>query len=83
MTYDFANSDRPPLLFIAGGNDRILPPAVQRENYEKNAKRSQATTAFKVFDGRGHYTCGEDGWEHVADLALDWALEPKAGILDT
>ncbi|MGE7386299.1 alpha/beta hydrolase [Streptomyces sp. NPDC004126] len=80
--YDFANDDRAPLLFISGGNDNILPPAVQRENYEKNAKRSKAITAYKLFDGRSHYTCGEPGWEAVADLALDWALTPTAGELD-
>ncbi|MFJ9826739.1 alpha/beta hydrolase [Streptomyces sp. NPDC101160] len=81
-TYDFANDDRAPLLFISGGNDNILPPSVQRENYEKNAKRSKAITAYKLFDGRSHYTCGEPGWEAVADLALDWALSPTAGDLD-
>ncbi|MEU1201539.1 alpha/beta hydrolase [Streptomyces sp. NPDC005813] len=80
-TYDFANDDRAPLLFIAGGNDHILPPAVQRENYEKNAKRSAAITAYKLFPGRSHYTCGEAGWEDVADLALDWALAPTPGTL--
>ncbi|MET9663463.1 alpha/beta hydrolase [Streptomyces sp. NPDC006510] len=81
-TYDFANDDRAPLLFISGGNDNILPPVVQRENYEKNAKRSKAITAYKLFDGRSHYTCGEPGWEAVADLALDWALAPTPGDLD-
>jgi hypothetical protein len=29
-----------------------------------------------------HYTCGEDGWEAVADFALDWALAPTWGDLD-
>jgi hypothetical protein len=24
--------------------------------------------------GRAHYTLGQDGWEEVADYALDWAL---------
>ncbi|MGW0957551.1 alpha/beta hydrolase [Streptomyces gelaticus] len=81
-TYNFANDDRAPLLFISGGNDNILPPVVQRENYEKNAKHSTAITAYKLFDGRSHYTCGEDGWEAVADLALDWALAPTPGDLD-
>ncbi|MFG3344081.1 alpha/beta hydrolase [Streptomyces sp. NPDC048018] len=80
--YDFANSDRAPLLFISGGNDQILPPSVQRENYERNAKHSKAVTAYKLFDGRSHYTCGEPGWEAVADLALDWALAPTPGELD-
>jgi len=81
-TYDFANDDRAPLLFISGGSDHILPSAVQRENYEKNAKHSAAITAHKVFDGRDHFTCGEPGWEAVADFALDWALAPAPGVLN-
>ena len=79
---DFANDDRAPLLFISGGSDRILPPAVQRENYDKNVKHSTAVTAHKVFHGRDHFTCGEPGWEAVADFALDWALAPVPGLLD-
>ncbi|WP_433561869.1 alpha/beta hydrolase [Nocardia sp. CA-151230] len=81
-TYNFANDDRAPLLFISGGNDHILPPVVQRENYDRNVKNSQAISAYKLFPGRSHYTCGEDGWEAVADLALDWSLAPEAGDLD-
>jgi pimeloyl-ACP methyl ester carboxylesterase len=80
-TYDFSNGDRAPLLFIAGGNDHILPPAVQHENFEKNLKHSSAITAYKLFEGRSHYTCGELGWEAVADFALDWALDPTPGDL--
>ncbi|VWC57175.1 alpha/beta hydrolase [Burkholderia lata] len=79
--YNFANDDRAPLLFIAGGNDNILPPAVQRDNFERNANGSRAISAYKLFDGRSHYTCGEKGWEDVADFALDWALAPAAGDL--
>jgi alpha-beta hydrolase superfamily lysophospholipase len=81
-TYNFANDDRAPLLFIAGGNDNILPPAVQRENFEKNTKHSRAISAYKLFPGRSHYTCGERGWEAVADFALDWSLAPTAGNID-
>jgi pimeloyl-ACP methyl ester carboxylesterase len=80
-TYNFANDDRAPLLFIAGGEDHILPPAVQYENYTKNAKHSTAITAYKLFPGRDHFTCGAAGWEQVADFALNWALEPLAGEL--
>ncbi|OXI79288.1 alpha/beta hydrolase [Burkholderia sp. AU31652] len=79
--YNFANDTRAPLLFIAGGNDNILPPAVQRENFERNAKGSRTISAYKLFDGRSHYTCGEKGWEEVADFALDWAQAPAAGDL--
>ena len=81
-TYDFANDDRAPLLFISGGSDHILPPSVQRENYDKNAKHSTAVSAHVVFDGRDHFTCGEPGWEAVADFALDWALDPRPGVLE-
>jgi pimeloyl-ACP methyl ester carboxylesterase len=81
-TYNFADDDRAPLLFISGGSDHILPPVVQRENYDKNVKHSVAITAHKVFDGRDHFTCGEPGWEAVADFALDWALNPVPGVLD-
>jgi pimeloyl-ACP methyl ester carboxylesterase len=78
-TYNFANDDRAPLLLIAGGEDHILPPAVQHENYTKNAKHSTAITAYKLFPGRDHFTCGAPGWEKVADFALNWALAPTPG----
>jgi pimeloyl-ACP methyl ester carboxylesterase len=81
-TFNFADDDRAPLLFISGGSDHILPTVVQRHNYEKNAKHSTAVAAHKVFPGRDHYTCGEPGWEAVADFALDWALAPASGELD-
>jgi pimeloyl-ACP methyl ester carboxylesterase len=81
-TYDFANDGRAPLLFISGGSDHILPPPVQRANYDKNVKHSTAVTAHKVFHGRDHFTCVEPGWEAVADFAIDWALAPVPGLLD-
>ena len=81
-TFNFADDDRAPLLFISGGSDHILPPVVQDHNYRKCAKHSSAVAAHTVFPGRDHYTCGEPGWEAVADFALDWALDPIAGELD-
>lgn len=81
-TFDFTDGDRAPLLFVSGGSDHILPPVVQRQNYEKNANHSAAVTAHTVFEGRDHFTCGAPGWEAVADFALDWALNPRAGVLD-
>jgi hypothetical protein len=65
------------LLFIAGGKDHLLPPAVQRANAGKY-RRSRAVTAYKEFPGRSHYTLGQDGWEDVADYALDWATTSGA-----
>jgi pimeloyl-ACP methyl ester carboxylesterase len=81
-TFDYSDDERAPLLWISGGSDHILPPVTQEHNYRRNAKHSEAISAHKLFPGRDHYTCGEDGWEAVADLALDWALSPVAGELD-
>ena len=40
--------------------------------------RSDRLIAFKEFPGRTHFTVGQDGWEEVADYALDWAKEVTA-----
>jgi len=70
---DYKNDDRAPLLFIAGGEDHIMPPSVNRSNMKKYHK-SASFTDYKLFEGRSHWTCAEPGWEEVADYALDWAL---------
>ena len=74
---NFDNSDRAPLLLIAGGKDHIAPASVTRANYELFSK-STAITEFKEFPERSHFTIGEPGWESVADYALDWALRNAA-----
>lgn len=81
MTVDYQNDARAPMLFISGGNDHAVPPAVQRESYRRHAKASSAITGYKLFEGRDHFTCGEAGWEAVADFALDWARNPTGGEL--
>jgi len=72
---DFANQSRAPLLFIAGGADRVIPPTVNRDNAWKY-RRSSALTAYREYPGRSHFTIGQPGWEDVADYALSWALNP-------
>jgi pimeloyl-ACP methyl ester carboxylesterase len=71
---DYSLDERAPLLFIAGGEDHIMPPSVSRSN-AKHYDKSSARTDYHEFGGRSHFTCGEPGWEAVADYALDWALE--------
>lgn len=68
---DFGNDGRPPMLFIAFGEDHVVPPKASRHNAEKYA-RSKAITAFKEFPARPHFP-GAPGWEEVADYALSWA----------
>ena len=80
---DYKTDDRAPLLFIAGGEDHIMPPSVNKSN-AKHYKKSPALTEFHEFPGRDHWTCAEPGWEEVADKALDvgpgarprWATMP-------
>jgi len=67
----FANDDRAPLLFIAGGADHIMPARVNKANADHH-RISSAVTAYKEFPGRSHYTFGEKGWEEVADYVLSW-----------
>ena len=71
---DFLNSERAPLLLIAGGNDHVSPAAVVEANY-KLYRKSIATTEYREFPERTHYTLGQPGWEEVADFALGWAEE--------
>jgi pimeloyl-ACP methyl ester carboxylesterase len=71
---DFRNEERAPLLFIAGSEDNIMPPAVNQSNV-KHYRHVKSVTDYKEFAGRSHYTVGQDGWEEVADYALEWAVE--------
>lgn len=60
-----------PLLFIAGEKDNIIPPSLNRKNYnaytDSNSKRE-----FKEFAGRTHYICGQENWQEVATYISDW-----------
>jgi alpha-beta hydrolase superfamily lysophospholipase len=76
-TVNFHNDDRAPLLLIAGGKDHIVPASVTEANFRLYHK-SRAITDFKEYPGRSHYTLGQEGWEEVADYALDWAIENAA-----
>jgi pimeloyl-ACP methyl ester carboxylesterase len=71
---DFENDERAPLLLIAGGDDHVSPESLNESNF-KHYRKSDAVTEFKAFPGRSHYTLGQEGWEEVADYALDWALK--------
>jgi pimeloyl-ACP methyl ester carboxylesterase len=78
LKVNFRNDDRAPLLFIAAGDDHVVPPSPNRANVAKYAK-SKAVTAYKEFPGRSHITVAQSGWEEVADFALAWAAENAVG----
>jgi pimeloyl-ACP methyl ester carboxylesterase len=67
------------LLFISGGEDHIMPPAVNKSN-ANHYRKSKAITEYHEFPDRSHFTCGEPGWEAVADYALDWAVQHATGV---
>ncbi len=81
LRLDFKNADRAPLLLIAGGSDHVVPAAVDRQASKRFA-RGEALSEYKEFPGRSHFTIGQDGWEEVADYALDWAAEHAKGTVE-
>jgi pimeloyl-ACP methyl ester carboxylesterase len=69
---DYKNDDRPPLLFVSGGEDHIMPPKVQRSNAKHY--KSDTITVVKEYEGYAHLLPAQEGWQAIADHALDWAL---------
>ncbi|MFB7719770.1 alpha/beta hydrolase [Nocardia sp. NPDC056100] len=71
---DFTKPDRAPLLLISGEIDHVAPPAIQRATLGKYA-RGTALVEQIEFPGRTHRLVSQNGWEEIADYALDWALK--------
>jgi len=61
----------PPLLFVAGSADNLIPASLNRSNQAKY-KQSPSVTDFLEFAGRTHFIIGQKGWEEVADSVLTW-----------
>ncbi len=70
---NYNNDARAPLLFIAGSEDHLMPPTLQRSNAKHY--KSDTLTEVKEFEGRAHLMPAQDDWEEVADYALDWAVK--------
>lgn len=71
---DLGKADRPPLLVHANGADHTVPASLARASY-KVQRRTGAITEIHEFPGRPHLSGLVEGWEQVADDALDWALQ--------
>ncbi len=74
---DYGNDAAPPLLFISGGEDHIMPPSVQRSNAKHY--KGDTVTEVKEYAGYAHLLPAQEGWEEIADYALEWALSHADG----
>jgi pimeloyl-ACP methyl ester carboxylesterase len=70
---DYKNDNRPPLLFVSGSEDHLMPPKVQASNAKHY--KSNTITEVKLYEGYAHLLPAQEGWEEIADFVLDWALE--------
>jgi len=68
---DPKNPDRGPLLIIDGEVDHTVPWAIANAAY-KRQKRNSAVTEIKQIPNRGHSLTIDDGWQEVAQTALDF-----------
>ena len=75
MNYD--NDARAPLLFISGGEDHLMPPSVQRSNAKHYS--SDTITEVKEYEGYAHLLPAQEGWQEIADYALEWAVAHASG----
>lgn len=69
----FDNDGRAPLLLIAGAADRTVVRTTVAAVHRKY-RRSTAITDYREFEGRPHLLIMTPGWEEIADVAIDWAL---------
>ena len=70
---DYRNADRPPLLFVSGSEDHIMPPSVQRSNAKHY--KGDTITEIELREGYAHLLPAQEGWQEIADHVLDWALQ--------
>lgn len=72
---DYDRADRAPLLIITGEIDHVVPPAIGEAILKKyKDSGSPAIVEYKEYPGRTHRLVSQDGWEEIADYALEWAL---------
>ena len=69
-------NSRAPLLMIAASHDLMAPPSLVRANV-RAYRESIATTEYKEFPGRTHFIIAQDGWQEVANYALDWVRDQE------
>src|SRR6476620_6223826 len=77
---DTANGIRGPLLITAGTADHTVPYVTAKAAHALYRK-SDASTDFHEFEGRGHSLTSEGGWRDVADTPLAWMIHREVAVL--
>lgn len=67
----FDDKDRRPLLLIAGSKDHVIPEPIVKVILKHY--KGPAIVEMKAYEGRTHGIVNQDGWEEVADYAIEWA----------
>lgn len=70
----------PPLLFIAGSADHIMPASLNYTNYKKY-KDPKSVTDYMEFEGKNHYVLGLPSWRDEAEFTNSW-INKQFGILN-
>jgi len=60
-----------PLLFLAGGADRLMPTALNRANHRRY-RHARSVTDYHELPGRSHALLGQPTWREDAELILRW-----------
>lgn len=60
-----------PLLFLAGGADRIMPAKLNYANY-KRYRHAASVTTYHELPGRSHAMLGQPTWPEDAALVQQW-----------
>jgi pimeloyl-ACP methyl ester carboxylesterase len=68
---DTKNPDRGPLLIIDGEKDHTVPWAIANAAY-KRQRRNESVTEIVKIPNRGHALTIDNGWQEVAQTALDF-----------
>ena len=72
-TVRFHNGSRAPLLLVAGGQDRVIPPSMVKANFD-SYRGSGAETDYKEFPEYTHFALAHDMLQKVSDYVLGWAI---------
>lgn len=63
----------PPLLFMAGTADHIMPSTLTYRIYKRYVKNNKdSVTEYKEYKGKNHYVVGLPSWKENADYILNW-----------